>query len=367
MTSTDRAAAYLDIDLGAIAANYRELARRSTPARCAAAIKADAYGLGAAEVAPVLAAAGCQQFFVAHIDEGIALRTLLPDVEIAVLHGPWPGTEVEFREQRLIPVLNEPGQIERWAKLGRSGDRPLPAILHLDSGINRLGLAPADVETLAAAPDRLAGIELRLAMSHLASADTPDDPMNDAQRRRFDMLRAKLPDLPASLANSSGIFLGPDFHYDMVRPGIALYGGNPTPGAPHPLHEVVRLKGRIVQLREIDTDEAVGYGAAFRAQERRRIATVPVGYADGYLRSLSNRGTAMAAGIEVPVVGRVSMDLITIDVTAVPPGTLGPGDTVDLIGNGVALDDLATQAGTIGYELLTALGRRYARNYRRPA
>lgn len=368
MTSDKSAAAYLDIDLGALVANYRDLAQRVAPARCAAVLKADAYGLGAREVGPVLAAAGCRQFFVAHLDEGIALRAVLPqdDVAIAILHGTWPGTEPDFVAHRLIPVLSTLEQIAGWSALA-SARNGLAAFLHVDSGMNRLGLAAADVDRLAAEPERLAGIDVELVISHLACADEARHPMNEEQRRHFDALRARLPSAPASLANSSGIFLGPAFHYDLARPGIALYGANPTPGKPHPLHPVVHLRGRIVQLREIDSDEAVGYGAAFRARRPSRIATVPVGYADGYLRSLSNKGTAVVAGMDVPLVGRVSMDLITIDVSDVPPDAVAVGDTVDLLGGGVSLDDAAERAGTIGYELLTALGRRYHRSYRQPA
>lgn len=362
MTSPDRADAQLHIDLDAIAGNYQDLARIAAPAVCAAAVKADAYGLGAERVVPALAAAGCRQFFVAHLCEGIALRAVVPQADIAVLHGPSPGTEPEFMAHDLIPVLNEPGQVERWSRLAKDNGG-LPAILHVDTGMNRLGLSAGEAGALADAPERLDGIALRLVMSHLAIAEEPDHPMNAQQRGRFEALRARLPAAPASLANSSGIFIGPDYRYDMVRPGIALYGGNPTPGQSHPLRDPVRLRARILQLREIDSGESVGYGAAFRASGPCRIATVPVGYADGYLRALSNQGLAYVAGMEVPVVGRVSMDLITIDVTAIPAGAVNVGDFVDLIGGGIALDDAAQRAGTIGYELLTSLGQRYARIY----
>lgn len=365
MTSVDRAAAYLDIDLGALAANYRDLAQRVAPARCAGVLKADAYGLGADEVAPALAAAGCMQFFVAHLEEGIALRGILPEADIAILHGPWPGTEPDFVAHRLVPVLSTREQVDGWSAIAREHGG-LAAFLHVDSGMNRLGLSATDVDALADDPTLLAGIDLALILSHLACADDAAHPMNEEQRDRFNTHRLQFPAIPASLANSSGIFLGPDYHYDLVRPGVALYGVNPTPHAPHPLRAVVHLRGRILQLREIDTTEAVGYGAAFRAQRPSRIATVPVGYADGYLRSLSNRGTAVVAGVEVPVVGRVSMDLITIDVTDVPASAVSVGDSVDLLGGGITLDDAAERAGTIGYELLTALGKRYARSYRKP-
>ncbi len=352
----------LTIDLDAIARNYRRLAERAKGAECAAVVKADAYGLGMAEAAPALARAGCLTFFVAQLDEGLALRGILPGAEIYVLNGAMPGTEAVFAERRLMPVLNDLGRIEAWAALCRERG-PRPAALHLDTGISRLGLPPDELERLAAEPERLAGIDLRLVMSHLACAEEPDNPMNAAQADEFDAGRARLAAAPASLANSSGVFLGPRFHYDLVRPGAALYGVNPTPGAANPMTQVVRLEVQLLQVRAVDSPRTVGYGATHRIARPSKIATVAMGYADGYLRSLSGRGQCHLDGVAVPVVGRVSMDLVTLDVSEVPPEAARPGAVVEVIGERHPVDAVAQEAGTIGYEILTSLGRRYHRRY----
>ncbi|MFQ5959017.1 MAG: alanine racemase [Alphaproteobacteria bacterium] len=363
MTSpSDRAGATLTIDLGAVARNYQGLRERLGGARCAAVVKADAYGLGMAQVAPVLAKAGAETFFVATLDEALALRRDLADAEIAVLDGALPGTEAEFAANRVTPVLNDLGQIERWAALARERDG-LDAIVHIDTGMNRLGLPAYEARRLAAEPARLDGLNLRLVMSHLACAEERDNPMNAEQRAAFAAQRARLPAAPVSLANSSGIFLGPDYHFDLARPGVALYGVNPTPGRPNPMAEVVRLQAKIIQVRDVDTPQTVGYGAAHRVTAPGRIATVPVGYADGYLRALSNRAFAAVGDVRVAVVGRVSMDLVTLDVSSLPADQARPGATVDLVGGACPVDEVAGWAGTIGYEILTSLGRRYARRY----
>jgi alanine racemase len=354
------AGAVLTVDLDAIAANYCLLRDRLGTTACAAVVKADAYGLGADRVAPALHEAGCRRFFVALLDEGIALRRALPEAEIYVFIGPLPGTAPVYREHRLIPVLNDLGQVERWQRFGGG---PLPAVLQIDTGMNRLGLGPDESARLVAEPERLAGIDLRYVMSHLVSAEIADDALNRTQLDRFVAVRDKLPALAASLANSSGIFLGPAFHFDLARPGAALYGVNPTPGAPNPMRNVVRLEGRIVQVRDVDSPMTVGYGATHRVAKKGKIATISVGYADGYLRSLSGRGSCQIGGVRVPVVGRVSMDLITVDVSNVPMQDLEPGGFAALLGDDHGVDDLAREGGTIGYEILTALGRRYHRHY----
>jgi alanine racemase len=285
------AGATLTVDLGAIRANYRLLRSRLGATVCAAVIKADTYGLGAAAVAPALAAEGCRQFFVAHLDEALALRPLLPVAEIFVLNGLPPGAEADCAGHRVTPVLISLAQIDAWAAHGRRLDRALPAALQVDSGISRLGLGESEVFALAEDPRRLEGIGLRLFMSHLACAERQDDRMNQEQLRRFKAARALLPPAPASLANSSGIFLGTDFHFDLSRPGAALYGLAPVAGSGEP-DATVRLRGRIMQTREVVSGTAIGYGASWRAAAPRRIATVAVGYADGYLQSLGNRATA---------------------------------------------------------------------------
>ena len=368
MSPSDRAGVVLTIDLGAIARNYRLLRKRVRGGRCAVVVKANAYGLGVARVAPVLAQAGSRTFFVATLDEGVELRGLLPDAEVAVLNGLQPGCEAEFAAHNLVPVLNDLGQIERWGAFARARGEPdavihLDAMIHLDTGMNRLGLPPDEVDRLAAEPERLRGLRLGLVMSHLACAEQRDNPMNAAQRALFIAQRKRLPPAPASFANSSGIFLGPDYHFDLARPGVALYGVNPTPGAPNPMAEVVRLQGKIIQSRDVDRGQTVGYGAAHRIGAPGRIATVAVGYADGYARSLGTRAFAAVGGAKVPVVGRVSMDLITLDVSALSADQARTGATVDLIGGACPIDEVAAWSGTIGYEILTSLGHRYARRY----
>ena len=364
MPSSEQAGAVLHIDLDALAANYTRLRREATGVACAAVIKADGYGLGATEVAEALWTAGCRAFFVAHAFEGAILRAALPDAAIYVLHGPMPGTEADLPTHRLIPVLNSLEQIDAWAALARARGG-LDAVLQIDTGMNRIGLPPVEVQALGDNRSRLDGIGVRYVMSHLACAEDADSPKNAAQLALFRSLKAKLPAAPATFANSSGIFLGPDYHFDLVRAGVALYGVNPTPGRPNPMAEVVRLEGRILQLREIDTSETVGYGAAYQATGPRRIAAVPVGYADGYLRCLGNQAYASIGGVRVKVAGRVSMDLVTLDVTDAPPSAVRVGAPVDLIGGGVPVDEVAAWAGTIGYELLTSLGHRYHRSFHR--
>lgn len=353
-----RAGAVLEIDLGAIIANWRFLRGRVAPAECAAVVKADAYGLGAARVAPALAAAGCRVFFVATLDEAIALRPALPEAaEIAVLNGLLPGTAGDFAANRLLPVLNDPAQIAAW--IGEAAANP--AMLHVDTGMARLGLTEREFTGLA---ERLRGRRWRALLSHLACADSPDHPLNEAQRARFEAARRRLTAVPASLAASSGIFLGRQFHYDLVRPGAALYGVNPQSGVPNPMRQVVHLKARILQVREIDRNQSVGYGAAHRMVAAGRLATVAVGYADGWLRAISPRGSGRLGGSRVPLVGRVSMDLAVFDVTGIDPSLARPGGSIELLGADYGVDAAAADAGTIGYEILTALGRRYHRVYR---
>jgi alanine racemase len=362
--SAGRAGAILEIDLAHIAANWRFLARRVEPAGCAAVVKADAYGLGAAQVSAALVAAGCRLFFTATLDEGVALRAGLPEpVEIAILNGPIPGSAYDFVKYRLIPVLNEPGQVGYWRGIAaRHGG--LPAILHLDTGMARLGLTMREFEALAEELSDPNAICWRALISHLACADEPQHPLNETQRARFASAKSRLGRMPASLAASSGIFLGRAFHFDFVRPGAALYGINPQPGRLNPMRQIVHLKGRILQIREVDRGESVGYGAAHSMAASGRLATVAVGYADGWHRSLSPRGSGRLGGKRVPLLGRVSMDLVVFDVSDVDPALAQPGQFIELLGEDYGVDAAAGDAGTIGYEILTALGRRYHRVYR---
>lgn len=357
-----RAGAVLEIDLGAVVANWRLLAGKVAPAACAAVVKANGYGLGAADVTRALLGAGCKRFFVATLDEGIALREAFGSrPEIAVFNGPLPGAAAEFAAAHLVPVLGDPGQIEAWAGLAVPG-KPHP-VIHVDTGLSRLGLSAAE---FAQNRDRIAALNPRLLISHLACADSPDHELNTVQRGRFLAARRSLPGVKASLAASSGIFLGPEFHFDAVRPGAALYGVNPCPGAANPMRPVVRLAAKIIQVRKIDRGDSVGYGAAHIMDGPGLLATAAIGYADGWPRSLSHRGCGWLAGRRVPLLGRLSMDLATFDVSAVPPEKLYPGNEIELLGQRYGVDDAAADAGTIGYEILTALGRRYHRVYREP-
>lgn len=360
-----RAGAVLEIDLDGIVANWRSLAARVKPAGCAAVVKADGYGLGAGAVAAALAAAGCRLFFVATLDEGIALRGVLAEAcEIAVFNGPSPGCAEEFVHHRLIPVLNEPGQIAEWTQIAATLGSRLPAMLHIDTGMARLGLSLREFAQRAGDLTQESAIHWRALISHLACADEPEHPLNELQRRRFACACKRLADVPASLAASSGLFLGRGFHFDFVRPGAALYGVNPQPGAPNPMRQVVRLKGRILQVREVEHGETVGYGAAHVIGQPSRLATLAVGYADGWLRSMSHRGSGWLGGKRFPLLGRVSMDLIVLDVTAAEPSEVLPGGFIDLLGEDYGVDAAAAEAGTIGYEILTGLGRRCHRVYR---
>ena len=367
MAAGGRAGATLTIDLDAIAANYRMLRGRTGAAACGAVVKADAYGLGMARVAPALATAGCTDFFVASLDEGITLRRLLGErnlkATITVFLGPQADSAGDFIASDLTPVLNDPRQVEEWSAAARRAGRPLGAVLHVDTGMNRLGLQASEGKSLAEANAALDGVKIRAVMSHLACADDAGNPMNQDQLTRFEETRRLLPAAPASLANSAGILLGPGYHFQMVRPGIALYGGNPLNNNTNIFSHVVVLTSIIAQVRDIDRGQTVGYGATHRAAGPTRIATVPVGYADGYIRGLGNQGAASVGGVRVPVVGRVSMDLITLDVTAIPPERCQPGCPVELIGGTVTLDAVAKAAGTISYEILTRLGPRLRRVY----
>jgi len=363
-----RAGALLTVDLDAIRANYRLLRERAGPAACAGVMKADAYGLGMDLVAPALAREGCRVFFTAHVDEGMRLRGLVPeDAAIYVLHGPPPGATREFVEHDLVPVLNDPGQVADWRAAARALGRSLPAAIQFDTGMSRMGLAPADLQALLDDPALLEGIRPVLAMSHLACADEPAHPMNALQCERFrtglGKLRERFPGLPGSLANSSGIFLGGAFHHQLARPGAALYGINPQPGSANPLRQPVSLAARIVQTRTVQAGDVVGYGAHFTACGPTRIATISIGYADGWLRSQSCRGHAFIDGVRVPIAGNVSMDSITLDVSGIPEAHVAPGQPVELLGAHQTIDDVAREAGTIGYEVLTRLGSRFHRSY----
>ncbi|NBB82590.1 MAG: alanine racemase [Alphaproteobacteria bacterium] len=358
-----RSGAVLTIDLAALAENWRRLDALTGPADCAAVVKADAYGLGLDQAAPALWAAGARTFFVALPDEAFRLQALLPKARIGILDGLFPGIETELAEAGLVPVLNDLGEIERWsAEAGRAG-RPLPAYVHLDTGMNRLGLPAADRTILAGEPERLDGVEIAGYMSHFACADEADHPMTATQTATFLRALNYLPPGPASLANSSGIFRGQETHFDMVRPGAALYGVNPTPEADNPMQPVARVDARVLKVGWVSSPETIGYGATYMVMGQARIATIAAGYADGMIRAMGNQGAVVIGGARCPIVGIVSMDLITVDVSHLAEEAVQAGDTAQLIGPDMPVDTVAESAGTIGYEILTALGSRYARRY----
>lgn len=349
------------VDLRALAANYRLLRERARPAAVGAAVKANAYGLGLEPVARTLAAAGCRTFFAAQLDEALALRAALPDVTVAVLHGLTPGEIGEAIARRIVPVINDLGGLEAWR--ARARGEPLPAFVHLDTGMSRLGLPAAEQDRLAAEPARLDGVAILAWMSHLACADDTEHPKTPQQLATFRAILGRLPAAPASLANSCGIFWGQNYVFDLVRPGAALYGINPTPGRVNPMRDVVTVSAPILQVRDVDAPATVGYGATHTVRGKARIATIALGYADGYHRSLGGKGHARIGPHLAPLVGRVSMDLLTLDVSAVPEAVARPGAMVDVIGPHRPVDAVAADAGTIGYEILTDLGPRIRRVY----
>ncbi|WP_081631249.1 alanine racemase [Methylobacterium sp. 77] len=357
------AAAYgarLTIDLSAIAENWRRLGAQAPHIPCAAVVKADAYGCGLAEVAPVLWRAGCRTFFVAHASEAIIARSVLPDAVIYVLNGLIPGGGPALIAHDLRPVLGSREELDEWAALGAEAGRPLAAALHVDTGMNRLGLTVSEALALAGDPI-LARAEIDLLMSHLVSAERPDEAVNRRQCEAFGRVLRAYPGIPGSLANSSGCYLGAGIANDLLRPGYAIFGGNPTPGRPNPMRPVIRLEALIAQVRDVEAGDSAGYNAYWTAAGPRRLATLSVGYADGYPRAASGRGHALVGGVPCPIVGLISMDLIILDVTDAPAARRG--EPAILIGDALDVDSVGRAAGTIGYEILTNLGSRYVRHY----
>ncbi|MDR3521729.1 MAG: alanine racemase [Acidocella sp.] len=350
----------LTIDLDAIAANWRLLDARHT-GQTAGVVKANAYGLGAAYVAPKLFAAGCRNFFTAHLSEALTIRPLVGDATVMVLHGILPGEAEIFTSHDIIPVLSSLPEIALWAAEAKRLGRTLPALLQADTGMSRLGLSAEESHIVFNNRALLDGINITHVMTHLMNAEIPEHPSNEAQYQRIAAFQRQFPGAKLSLANSSGLFLPPKFTSDLARPGAALYGINPTPGRLNPLTPVVQLHGRIIALREIPPGTEVGYNGVWTARRPSRIATVAVGYADGYFRALTNQAFGYFDGTPAPLVGRVSMDLTTFDVTGI--ANLNLGDSLELLGPHGTPDDLARAANTNGYEILTALGARYQRHY----
>jgi alanine racemase len=358
----------LTIDLAAIETNWRILSRITGATECSAVVKADAYGCGLEPVAARLAKAGCKTFFVTDLAEARRVRMVARDAVVYVLNGILPNTAPAFAKTNVRPVINSLAELAEWEAFVACTHWRGGAALHVDTGMNRLGLSP-DEATEVAARLRSTNHGLALMMSHLACADTPEHPMNERQIRSFRELRGLFPGVPASLANSSGIYLSNGAtHWDLVRPGVALFGGNPTPGQSNPMHAVVELKAHVVQTRSVQSGDAVGYGATFVAPRPTRVAVVAIGYADGLMRSAAigkNKAAALVtfAGKRCPILGQVSMDLFAVDVTDLPEGGPCRGDLVTLIGGDLGVDEVAASFGTISYEVLTSLGRRHHRQY----
>ena len=339
--------ANLTIDLSAIAANWRAL-DAMTNCETSAVLKADAYGLGVAPVAQTLAKAGARWFFVAVAEEGVAVRAALgPGPMICVLSGHMKGDTVLIRDHDLIPMLNSVDQLLRHVEAAPGQGFGV----QLDSGMNRLGMEPAE---WAALRDIELGQMPVLMTSHLACSDEPDHPMNIKQLKTFVEMTSDI-DVPRSLAATGGILLGQNYHFDLTRPGIGLYGGLPFTKA----QQVVSLNLPVIQIRDLEVGETVGYGNAWSAPYPARIATVAAGYADGLIRAMGGRTQVFADDIPCPIVGRVSMDLITVDITGLEPDP----EMLSILGPHQSVDDLAEAAGTIGYEILTSLGARHKREY----
>jgi alanine racemase len=357
----------LTIDLAAIHANYRLLAGRVVPGECAAVVKGDAYGCGIDQVSAALSRAGCRTFFVANLTEARRVRAQAREATIYVLNGFSSGSAQSFADCDARPVISSSVELAEWDNFVASSKWTGGAALHVDTGMNRLGLT---IEEAAAVAPRIqtSSHSVALLMSHLACADQPNHPLNDRQIRQFREIRSLFRGISSSLANSPGIFLDSSTYCDMVRPGVALYGGNPTPGRPNPMKPVVTLQGRILQVRHVEKGATVGYGATWTARRDSRIAVLAAGYADGVLRQAATTdGSATAprevivAGKRCRMTGRISMDLMAVDVTDVPVSDVRRDMMATLIGDGLTLDEVATQAGTISYEVLTSLGRRFHR------
>ncbi len=364
----ESAGATLTVDLGALVANWRMLGGRAGT-ETAAVVKANAYGVGIEPAVTALARAGCGTFFVAHLSEGVRARAVAPAATVYILNGLLPGTCGTYAEHGLSPVLGSHEELLDWASFRQSGAQVRPAALHVDTAMNRLGLWPG--EGLSLARERgsvIAAAGIGLVMSHFASSEDETDPANARQVAAFAEIAAALPGVPASLKNSSGHFLKDCPSYALTRPGYALYGGNPTPGRPNPMQPVIGLEARIIQMREVEAGTQVGYNGRWTAKGKRRLATICLGYADGYPRNASwtdssTGGSAVVGGVVCPFVGTVSMDLIIVDVSDAPASAAVRGAPVTLIGGPLDLEAVGAGAKTSGYEILTSLGRRYARRY----
>lgn len=356
----------ITVDLGAIARNWKALDTISGRALTGAVVKADAYSLGIKAVSRTLYSAGARFFFVATPDEGMALREALPLAHIFVLNGLVPRTARDYAAYNLMPVLASMGQLTEWLDFCLNRGAAAPAALHFDTGFNRLGFRVKEAELVKREIEQ-PRFEPQMIMSHFACADQPSHEMTRKQNGLFQGVLNLFPNIPASLANSAATMTSKDYHYDMVRPGIAVYGGRAVNGRPNPMANVIRMEAPILQIKEARVGETVGYGAQYRLRRDTRIAVISIGYADGFFRSLSGIGGQVGGkvalnGALAPVIGRVSMDMTAIDITDVP-GFIQPGDQVEVLGDSVTIDDQADAARTIGYEILTTLNGRFQRQY----
>lgn len=364
-THMDGASGYLTIDMAALTRNYKRLAAAVAPSKAAAVVKANAYGLGADRLAPKLYAHGCRHFFVAQFVEALRLRPLLPvDAAVFVLNGLQPGNEFACARDGIVPVINSLEQWRQWGSTAKTLGRTLSAALQFDTGMSRLGVPPEDRATLADLVRTESGINILFVMSHLASADDADSDQNHDQQAEMARIAVEFSQFDTCFANSGGIFLGKAFHGALARPGVALYGGAPTAERANPMEPVVSLDVIVVQTRTVPSGARVGYGASHVTTHETRLATIAAGYADGLPRALSSRGAVYCDGIRLPIVGRVSMDSITVDISALPEDRLKLGSRVEVLGPHQTLEDVARDAGTISYEILTGLGQRYERHYR---
>jgi alanine racemase len=363
-SSAPAEAGILSIDLSAVTVNYRLVQTKAPSARVGAVVKADAYGLGARTIAPVLADAGCRDFFVAHLAEALELVSSLPEsARLYVLNGLAPGMESLCADAHIMPVLNTLEQARDWQRHAAGIGRKLPAVLQVDTGMSRLGLGADELEVLLREPGFLDWVELRVVMSHLACADRPGAAANAEQVRRFVDMAARVPEAERSLANSAAALGMPDHVGDLVRPGLVLYGIDPLSGATTGLHPAITLDARVIQVRSVPAGVGVGYDHDYVTQSPRRLATLSVGYADGWPRALGGKGAVWMNGVRLPLVGRVSMDTCTADVTELPVGSPQPGDTVELIGPHQSVLELATMLDTAPHAVLTGLGKRFERRF----
>jgi len=367
MALTSGLGGQLSIDLGALARNWRALDKVSAGALTGAVVKADAYGTGITMASKALHAAGARFFFTATVDEGMAVRAAVPEAHIFILNGLYPGATNLYVRQNLMPVLSSMAMLEEWLAKCLERNEAYPSALHFDTGMNRLGFRLNEASVVR---DRLQalGYAPQMIMSHLACADQPNHEKNRTQLALFGSVMTQFPGVPASLANSAGLMTGRDYHFQMVRPGIALYGGRAVTGRKNPMAPVVTLHVPILQVKEARTGESVGYGASHSLSRDSRLAVISHGYADGYLRSLSASNTRPGGKVVIrgkvcPVIGKVSMDQITVDITELGLDIPSPGEGAEVLGNILDVDDQGDAGGTIGYEILTSLKGRYSRNY----